>query len=243
MSVPKPFGLVAFFAAVLLVVLFPALKTSSSREAPGRADLVGQMQTHTVSANETLLDIARDYQLGFVEVVAANQGIDPWVPGAGKLLVVPGAHILPDAPRNGIVVNLAELRLYAFTSDGRINTYPIGVGRLGLTTPVGQTRVIRKRANPTWTPTAATRADNPDLPKSVPPGPDNPLGRFAIDLGWPTYAIHGTNIPWGVGRRVSRGCIRMYPEHIEKLFAATDVGTKVTVVDQAVKVGWRDGSL
>src|SRR5690606_29607209 len=151
----------------------------------------------------------------------------------------------PDAPRDGIVVNLAELRFYYFRRKGepRFLTRPIGIGREGFTTPLGQTTVVRKAKDPVWRPTAATRADRPDLPAAVPPGPDNPMGAYALYLGWPTYAMHGTNQPWGVGRRVSRGCIRLYPEDIEALYPLVPVGTRVTVVDQPLKVGWHMGEL
>ncbi|HSR72632.1 MAG TPA: L,D-transpeptidase family protein, partial [Kiloniellales bacterium] len=142
------------------------------------------------------------------------------------------------------VINLAELRLYFFPPDGAAPiSFPIGVGRDGFTTPLGETTIVRKKVDPTWYPTESTLADAPHLPSSVGPGPDNPLGDRALYLGWPTYAVHGTNKPWGVGRRVSRGCIRLYPEDIETLYELAAVGTPVTVVDQQVKLGWLDGAL
>jgi L,D-transpeptidase ErfK/SrfK len=221
------------------------LLAGAGRAAPAPADdLVGSLDTYEVKETETLLDIARQHDLGFVELMAANPGVDPWLPGTGRRVALPGAHILPAAPHQGIVINLAELRLYYFPQPGApVRTYPIGVGRVGMTTPLGQTRITRKQADPVWIPTADTRADDPELPERVPPGPDNPLGKHALYLGWPTFVVHGTNKPWGIGRRVSRGCIRLYPEDIERLFDEVGVGTQVTVVDQPVKAGWRDGEL
>src|SRR5690606_20215720 len=121
--------------------------------------------------------------------------VDPWLPGVGTELVIPGEHILPDAPRRGIVVNLAELRLYHFAAGGRIESMPIGIGSEGVETPLGDTKVVNKRRDPTWWPPPSIRAERPELPASVPPGPDNPLGAFALDLGLPLYRIHGTNRP------------------------------------------------
>jgi L,D-transpeptidase ErfK/SrfK len=207
-------------------------------------DLIGQPQIHITNGQETLLDVARDNDLGLLEILAANPGVDPWVPGEETSVLLPTQHILPDAPRDGIVINLAELRLYYFPGKGAAPaTHAIGIGRDGFTTPIGESKVVRKATDPTWHPTASTRADNPTLAAAVPPGPDNPLGRYALYLGWKTYAIHGTNKPWGVGRRVSRGCIRLYPEQIEALYPLVPVGTRVSVVDQPVKLGWHQGEL
>jgi L,D-transpeptidase ErfK/SrfK len=230
-------------AATLVLGLLFVSAGGAGADAPAD-DLVGSLTTYEVGDEETLLDVARRHDLGFVELVAANPGVDPWMPGKGRRINLPSAHILPDAPRQGIVINLAELRLYYFPEPGApVRTYPIGVGRIGMTTPLGHTKITRKQANPVWFPTAETRADDPELPERVPSGPDNPLGFHALYLGWPTFVVHGTNKPWGIGRRVSRGCIRLYPEDIERLFDEVGVGTHVTVVDQSVKAGWRAGEL
>jgi L,D-transpeptidase ErfK/SrfK len=202
-------------------------------------ELVGQVEYYTAAHDDTMLDLARKNNLGFVELMIANPGIDPWLPGEGTRIVLPRAHILPEAPRKGVVINLADMRLYYFGDNGRLKvTHPIGIGRDGYTTPLGATTIVRKKKDPTWTPTAAIRAENPDLPAFVPPGPDNPMGKYALYLGWPAYAVHGTNQPFAVGRRVSAGCIRLYPEHIEQLFTTIPVGTQVTVVHQPVKFAW-----
>ena len=200
--------------------------------------------SYRASYEDTLLDVARRFNLGYVEMVAANPGTDPWIPGAGTDVVLPTVHLVPKIEPEGIVINLADMRLYYFGESGaKPRSYPIGIGRDGLTTPVGVTDIARKRENPSWRPTARMRAEDPELPEVVPPGPDNPLGTRALYLGWPLYAIHGTNQPWGVGRRVSSGCIRMYPEHIEELYELVGIGTKVTVVDQPIKLEWVDGEL
>jgi L,D-transpeptidase ErfK/SrfK len=206
--------------------------------------LIGETTRYVTRAPDTFIDLARRFGLGYVELAIANPGIDPWVPGAGVALTLPGARLLPDAPRQGIVINLAEQRLYFFPPGGApARSYPIGIGVDGWKTPNGRTRVTRKRIKPTWYVPASIRKQDPSLPAAVPPGPDNPLGAHALDLGWERYVIHGTNKPAGIGRRVSHGCIRLYPEDIAELFASVPVGTPVTVVDQPVKLGWSEGRL
>jgi L,D-transpeptidase ErfK/SrfK len=229
-----------------LAALLPRPSAGATQPAPPPDDLVGEMAFHFAREGETLYDIARGYDLGIMEMLAANPGVDPWVPGPGMPLILPTAFILPAAPRDGIVLNIPELRLYYFSKRKNVpplQTRPIGIGREGFQTPVGQTKIVRKQPNPIWHLTESEKADYPDLPEAVPPGPDNPMGAFAMYLGWPTYAILGTNKPWGVGRRVSRGCIRLYPEDVEALYPQVPVGTRVTVVEQFAKVGWRLGEL
>jgi L,D-transpeptidase ErfK/SrfK len=176
--------------------------------------------------------------------MAANPGVDPWIPKPGTKIIMPKAHIMPDVPRSGLVLNLAELRLYYFSPNGELlQTSTIGIGRGGYETPTGTTRIVRKAEKPTWYLTASERADYPELGNTVPPGPDNPLGEFAMYLGWPSYLIHGTNKPDGVGRFISRGCIRLYPEQIDRLWHMVPLKTPVTVVDKPVKFGWYQGEL
>jgi len=206
--------------------------------APLPGVMIGTVGIHTAAAGENMMDIARLYDLGMPELRAANPGVDPWIPGVGRDLVLPTAHIVPESPRRGIVINLAELRLYYFRADGGIEAHAIGVGRDDYETPLGTTRVVRKQKDPSWRPTARTRADRPELPAVVPPGPDNPMGAHALYLGWPTYAMHGTNLPDGVGRRTSRGCIRLYPEAVADLFGKVAIGTPVSVVNQPLKFAW-----
>ena len=201
------------------------------------------MRTRVAVAADTLIDIAVEEGVGILELMEANPGIDPWLPEPGRTIVVPTRRVLPRAPRAGIVINLAEYRLYWFPPKGEPRTFPVGIGTEEAGIPRGASRIVRKRPNPVWTPPPSVRAEVPDLPASVPPGPDNPLGAFALDTGWPLVAIHGTNKPYGVGRRVSHGCFRLYPAHIAALFPEVAVGTPVAVVDEPVKFGWAEGEL
>ncbi len=236
-----------FFFAVGAVAGMPILGPAGSALAAGAPrypDIIGSITHYVTREDDTLLDLARWNGLGYTERIAANRGIDPWVPGVGVKLTIPGAHILPDGPREGLILNLADQRLYVFNAaDGSVESVPIGIGRSAWGTPTGRTEVVRKRANPTWYVPKSIRAEDPELPAVVPPGPDNPLGQFAIYLGWPSYLLHGTNEPYGVGRRVSHGCVRLYPEDIARLFLEIPIGLPVTVVDQEVKLAWAGGTL
>jgi L,D-transpeptidase ErfK/SrfK len=157
---------------------------------------------------------------------------------------VPALFLLPNAPREGIVVNLVRQRLYYFSPGGAsVDTFPVGVGAEGKTTPLGVTRIVRKQAHPSWYPPPSILAEDPELPKVVPPGPDNPMGDFALYLGWPTYTIHGTDKPYGIGRNSSHGCLRLYPEDVQILFQNVALGTKVTVIDEDVETGWLGNDL
>jgi len=210
---------------------------------PPSPDLVGRLSFRRVKAEDTFVDLAPALEVGYVELVAANQHLDPWVPKAGERIAIPRVHLLPTPPREGIVVNTGDMRLYHFVSGEAPRSYPVGIAKEGYATPHGATTVVRKKENPTWYPGPSARRDDPTLPAAVPPGPENRLGAFALYLGWPTYLIHGTNDPRGVGRHSSRGCIRLYPEHIEEVFARVPVGTKVRVVHEPVKTGWIEGEL
>ena len=207
-------------------------------------DLLGIPTLHVTKEEDTLLDIARTYDVGYVEIRAANPGIDLWLPGSDRTIKVPTQQILPNAPRHGIVINLAELRLYYFAGTGsEPRSFPIGIGGEGKQTPVGHTEIARKAVHPTWVPNKSEHDEEPDLPAAIGPGPDNPMGEFALYLGWKGYAIHGTNKPYSIGRRDSHGCIRMYPEDIANLFKFVGPGTPGTVVDQQIKTGWSGGEL
>lgn len=215
-------------------------------------DVVGTVQIVKVRDQDTLLDIARRFNVGYEEIVSANPGVDPWVPKAGTEVVIPTEFVLPDAKRQGIVINLAAMRLFYFPErkpgePQRVITHPVGIGRVKWRTPEGMTKVVSKTEAPTWTPTAAIRkehaAEGDPLPQVVPPGPDNPMGSRVLRLGWPEYAIHGTDKPPSIGLRGTHGCLRMYPEDIVGIYAAVPVGTGVTVVDQPFLVGWRGGTL
>lgn len=219
---------------------------------PSDVDLIGQVKVVYATKEDTLIDIARRYSLGYDEIVHANPGVDRWAPGEGNPIVLPTRHILPDAPREGVVLNIAEMRLYYYPKTGAdgqqvVHTYPVSIGRMDWKTPMGLTKVVAKDVDPPWRPPATIKAEHAAegdiLPDVVPGGPDNPLGRYAMRLGVPGYLIHGTNKPYGIGMRVTHGCVRMYPEDIERLFSMVPVGTPVRLIDQPVKVGRLNGML
>jgi L,D-transpeptidase ErfK/SrfK len=215
-------------------------------------DVVGQVQVTVASRQDTLPDIARRFNVGYEEIVRANPGVDVWLPGEGREIVVPTQYVLPSAPREGIVINIAAMRVFYFPPAKKgeqqvVYTHPIGIGKVGWSTPEGATKVVSKQKDPVWVPPASVRAEHKAngeiLPAVVPAGPDNPLGRYKFTLGWPSYLIHGTNKPYGVGLRSSHGCIRLYPEDVEKLFGMVGPGTKVTVVNQPFVFGWHQDQL
>ena len=211
---------------------------------PNVPGMVGTIRKIKTRKEDTLLDIARTNNLGYVEILAANPGVDPWIPGDGTEITLPTGHLLPTGPRKGLLLNLVDQRLYYFPPHkGVIQSYPIGTGQEAWGTPQGTTKVVRKKLNPTWYVPKSILKVEPELPPIVRPDPHNPLGGHALYLGWATYLIHGTNNPWGVGRRVSHGCIRMYPEGIKKLFPQVSIGTQVTIVSEEMKTGWVNGEL
>lgn len=215
-------------------------------------DIVGQIQKVTAHHEDTLFDIARRYDLGIKEIAEANPDVDKWLPGEGTEVILPTQFILPDAPRQGIVLNLAAMRLFYYPKPKQgeapvVITHPIGIGRENWSTPMGLTKVVKKVANPSWIVPASIRKEHAELgdplPAVVPPGPDNPLGTHALRLGRRAYLIHGTNKPAGIGMRVSHGCIQLYPEDIETLFNQVPVGTHVRIINRPYLAGWKDGVL
>jgi L,D-transpeptidase ErfK/SrfK len=219
---------------------------------PKKTGVLGEVQVTQSRHEDTLADIARRFDVGYDELIRANPGVDPWLPGEGTRIILPTQWVLPDAPAEGIVVNVAAMRLFYFPKPKKgeqrvVITYPIGVGKVGWATPIGSTTVVSKRKNPMWTPPDSVRKEHAKkgdpLPARVPAGPDNPLGAYAMNLGWPSYLIHGTNKPPGVGMRASHGCIRLYPEDIAALFPTIAIGTKVTVVNQPLLYRWQGNNL
>src|SRR6185312_9589999 len=232
-------------------VIPPPSQTERFELAPGQ-DIVGQVQVTTVGKDDTLTDIARRFNLGYEEIVRANPGVDPWLPGAGRKVVLPTQFVLPNAPREGVVINIAAMRLFYFPPHKAgepqvVITHPIGIGKVGWSTPEGVTKIVRRQKDPTWTVPVSVlkehRENGEELQRVIGPGPDNPLGRHAFYLQWPSYLIHGTNKPAGVGLRSSHGCIRLFPEDIAQLFDMVPIGTKVRVVNQPFVFGWRDDKL
>jgi len=231
----------------------PAPSANQRFELSPAQDVVGTVQVVKASKEDTLTDIARRFNVGYEEIVRANPGVDPWLPGEGKDIVVPSRFIIPNAVREGFVINVPQMRLFYFPKAKKdepqlMYTFPIGIGRVGWATPQGTTKIVRRQKDPTWRPTASIIKEHreergEELERVVGPGPDNPLGRYAFYLGWPSYMIHGTNKPAGVGLRSSHGCIRLYPEDIELLFNMAPIGTKVTVINEPFVFGWHNDQL
>lgn len=256
---------VASLVDVMRPVQAPVVGQARDREAPAEPELneplplniyeltepdqrvVGHVQIIKARAEDTFSDIARNYALGFDELANANPGVDPWLPGQGTPIVLPTQFVLPDAPQRGIVLNIAAKRLFYYPPENEsgsreVITYPIGIGRLGWATPLGTSKVIAKAKDPAWYVPWSVRQEHRELgdplPAVVPPGEDNPLGHRVLKLNLEGYLIHGTNQPYGVGMRVSHGCVRLYPEHIEILYDATKLGTPVEIVNQPLLGAW-----
>jgi len=214
------------------------------------SDIVGRLGAVTLEKGDTLPDIARHFGLGINAISAANPKVDVWAPKGGEQVILPLSFILPDAPRKGIVVNVATMRLFQYKGEGSslaVSTYPVGVGTKERPTPIGPTKIYRKTARPTWHVPASIAEDHrkkgDPLPPQIPPGPENPLGEYALYLSKPGYLIHGTNKPASVGLKATNGCMRLYPENIKELFNDTPVNTPVAIVNQPYLVGQRDGVL
>lgn len=216
--------------------------------------IFGDTEVITAFGEDTLPDLARRYSLGYEEIQRANPGVDLWLPGEGTPIVIPGQRLLPPGPREGIVVNLPEHRLYYYPKVKKgetpyVITYPVSIGKMDWNTPLGKTKIVEKRKNPTWTPPEGVRKEHEErgdpLPPVVKAGPDNPLGAYAmrLDIHPGAYLIHGTNNPIAVGMAITHGCIRMYPEDIEALFPVVPVGTPVWLVNEPVKVARIDGKV
>jgi L,D-transpeptidase ErfK/SrfK len=238
--------------AFLGTLLVNAANAEIYEMPPAGYDVIGAISTVTARGEDTLLDIARRHGLGYEDIVRANPGVNVWVPGNGTEIILPTRFVLPRGPREGVVLNLAEYRLYYYPKvrDGEtayVMTYPISIGRMDWETPLGKTSVVSKVRNPSWyVPQSVLdehAADGRPLSRIVPPGPDNPLGEYAMRLGLPGYLIHGTNRPAGVGMRVTHGCVRMFPEDIEYLFGKIDVSTAVRIINEPVKMGWEGNQL
>ncbi len=225
---------------ILLTIFFlsaaPDFAVAKDYEWDGT--VLGRRQGYTVRPDDSLLEVGRWYDLGSTEMTAANPGVDPFVPDTGHRIVIPTEWILPDVPaREGIVINLAEMRLYFFPGEGSriFTTFPAGIGDEGKDTPAGKFTIVEKIRNPAWHVPESIRKERPELPAVVPPGPENPMGSYALRLSNRSILIHGTNRPWGIGTRGSHGCIRMFEEDIVQLFYMVQRGTPVTIVNQPVK--------
>jgi L,D-transpeptidase ErfK/SrfK len=252
-----PLALRSLVAALLVATAGAPLRSPAAvfelRE--DGSGIFGSVERVRTRYEDTLIEIARRYSLGYEELTRVNVGIDPWLPGEGTEVLIPGQRVLPPGPRQGIVVNLPEHRLYFYPKPRKgerplVMTFPVSVGKMDWRTPMGVTRIVDKRKNPAWYPPESVRKEHaargePPLPKVVGPGPDNPLGAYAMRLAIPggSYLIHGTNNPDAVGMAVTHGCLRMYPEDVERLFQAVSVGTSVALVNEPVKIARVDGEI
>ena len=242
-----------FFLTVPTLFLCTTLSFSAVYELPPlENNIIGSIKTIKAEHEDTLLDIARRHGLGYEDIVKANPGLDIWIPGKDSDVLLPTKYILPNVRREGLVLNLAEYRMYYFPVPKKnekpiVITYPISIGRMDWDTPLGETRITAKAKNPSWYPPESIRAEHEEegdpLPRIVPPGPDNPLGEYAMRLDIPGYLIHGTNRPAGVGMRVTHGCIRMYPEDIFFLYNELKIGTPVRIINEPIKLGWDERKL
>jgi L,D-transpeptidase ErfK/SrfK len=219
-----------------------------------KAAMFGAVETINAQRTDTLPDLARRYGLGYEEIQRANPAVDLWLPGEGTQITIPGQRLLPSGAREGIVINLPEHRLYYYPKPKKgetpvVITYPVSIGKMDWSTPLGKTKVVDKRKNPTWSPPESVRLEHAErgdpLPKVVPAGPDNPLGAYAmrLDIKPGAYLIHGTNNPIAVGMAITHGCIRMYPEDIEALFPLVKVGTPVWLINEPVKISRINGQV
>ncbi|MBN1684744.1 MAG: L,D-transpeptidase family protein [Gammaproteobacteria bacterium] len=234
---------------LFLICFSPITWALTFQLPPQGSDIVGHIRKITLSKHANIDDLSRKYEVGYYEFLEANPNININRLNTGDTLTIPSEYIFPDAPRQGIVINLSELRLYYFLPKQRlVLTYPIGIGKEGDETPVVETTIIGKEENPYWRPTPKTRNEflyntGLELPEEIDPGEGNPLGDYMMRLGNWIYLIHGTNNPNGVGKRSSGGCIRMYPESIATLFPLVPIGTLVDIVKEPIKVGWRGNQL
>lgn len=236
-------------AALFLLASHSAFATSYPIP-PDNEALIGSAQYINAGMNDNVVTLAKQYDVGYNAMVKANPEIDMGRGfNLGTELHIPTQHLLPNQPRRGIVINLPEMRMYYYYPAGRneVLTYPIGIGKIGKTIPITTTAVTRKMENPSWIPPQDIREFNLKqgivLPKVMPPGPDNPLGPYAIYMRIPTYLIHSTIFPESVGKRASFGCIRMYESDIKSFFPAVDKGTPVAIINSPTKVGWQDNTL
>jgi L,D-transpeptidase ErfK/SrfK len=236
----------------IILSLYAGSLTAATFEYQENDEVVGQIVLHTIKEGDNFLNLAQTYRIGFDELVDANPDVDPWIPEQDQQIVIPSQFVLPNVKRDGVVINLAELRIYHFykSPQGKslVSTYPISIGKGGeWNTPLTETFITRKQEKPSWYPPESIRKEheenNDPLPRVVPPGPDNPLGDYSLRLALPGYLIHGTRVPEGIGMRVTHGCIRLHPIGIEKLFSQVKVKTPVLIVNQPYKIGWRGDKL
>jgi len=234
------------YVIFLMLCFAPPLFAAIYKLGPVGDDLIGKVSSTIVKQGDDFTKIGQRFDVGYIELVDANPDVDPMKPEPGTVLIIPTRYILPNAPREGIVINVAEMRLYYYPKDSaEVWSFPVGIGRQGSQTPDGYMTVFEHLDHPTWHSPESIRIERAkegiEIPKVVPPGPDNPLGNYALRLSRRTYLIHGTNDNSGVGRRSSSGCIRMFNEDIEKLYRSVKDGDNVLVVNEPYKLGRHNG--
>ncbi len=240
-------------SSILLILLALSLSQTAlaiTYKLPSNGDsVVGRTYTVYAGTGDTFASMVDKYNTGFYELAEANRHLRPELSYRNPKVVLPTKYVLPNTSKRGIVINLAELRLYYYPPNGgKVITYPIGIGKIGWQTPTGNTRVIKKKANPSWKVPKSIqkhvkKTRGIALPDEMPAGDDNPLGRHALYLGIPGYLIHGTNSPYGVGMRISSGCIRLLPRNIQHLYRIVGVGTPVRIINQPYKIGWKNNKM
>jgi L,D-transpeptidase ErfK/SrfK len=233
---------ISSFVLIIFLIIGAQKAIASGFSYGNNKTVIGVVQHHIVVPKETLSDIVRNYGLGYNELSLLYPKMDPWLPSPGQNLVIPTQWILPSTKLFGLVINLPEFRLYHFIPETKmVSTYPVGIGDVGWETPVAVSHIIYRQVDPTWLVPKSLRAKYGAT--TIPPGPKNPLGKYWLGLSLSGYGIHGTNSPWGIGRRVSHGCIRLYPEHIALLFENVSVNTPVEIIYEPVKIGFQDQNI
>lgn len=242
-------GMIKKIWLAALLALMPLLSFALTYDLPKSGDVVGETKVIHAEHEDTFVKLARKHDVGYYELVDANPGVDPWLPGEGTRIVIPTQFILPAGPRDGIVINLAELRLYYFDkANNKVSTFPVGIGSEYWPTPtMANEKIVAKEKDPSWRVPPSIMREHENAGQPIPavwgPGPNNPLGAYAFRTSHPGILIHGTDTPVGIGRRVTHGCVRMYPEDVEKLYYEVPVGTSLQIINAPVKAGWDDGTL
>ncbi len=234
------FPLIKFIIAIITTTI-PTVNCYAHQN-----NVIGNLLFYQTKQEDNFYDLARKFDVGIEALIYANPKIDPWLPPEGINLIIPTMHILPSNSGKDIVINKAELRLYFFPKTNNINqviSFPVGIGTQEHETPIGTTKIVKKQKKPYWAPPKSIKKEDPSLFNLIPPGPNNPLGDYALYLGWNGVIIHGTNKPWGIGSYTTHGCIRMWPEDIKILFNLVNPGTTVRVVDEPIKLGWLNNEL
>jgi L,D-transpeptidase ErfK/SrfK len=219
------------------LALLLAVQTLAAGRVPRLRPLLGRDESTLVERAETLLDIAYRHRVGYQAVARLNPDVDPWIPVPGTVVRLPTRYILPDTDEQGLVVNIPEMRLFDYTVKNGPEVFALAIGDEADPSILGEFKVGAKRKDPTWYVPASIRAEKPELPAAVPPGPDNPLGTRWLTIGRTSYGIHGTNVRWSIGREATHGCLRLYDDEVQRLYDRVREGTRLQIIYQPVKWG------